>query len=171
MFMLGDSLTLLSIVAAACLSAWSLMVGCAILFGRKAAHAKVTLEQKPWRAFAYGVVCMFTVGLVAIVMLSIPNPAMKVLGMSLMFLILFVAALGASGMALLVGNRIQPLDPDVAPFRALSRGSALVVAAAVMPGFGWFFMLPVILVMGLGLGVDALVHRQVRPPVAAQTAP
>jgi len=170
MFMLGDSLTLLSIVAAACLSAWSLMVGCAILFGKKAARAKITLEQRPWRAFGYGLACLLTIGLFALVLMGTPNPIAKLLGMSLAFLLLFVAAVGASGMALLVGNRIQPLDPEVAPFKALTRGSALVVAAAVMPAFGWFFMFPVILILGLGLGLDALMHRQVRPPVVTATA-
>jgi hypothetical protein len=167
MFMLGDTLAWLSIIAAGCLSGWALMVGCAIIFGRKAARAKATLEQRPWRALGLGLLVSLTAGLLSVVMMAAPNPLAKLAGMALAFLLLFVASLGASGVALMIANRIQPLDPNLSPFRTLARGSAIVVVAAIMPAFGWFFVLPLLIILSLGLGFDSLFHRVVAPPMVA----
>lgn len=87
-------------------------------------------------------------------------------------LVLLWALVGAGGLARLVGERLWPNDAQT-PGRPTARGGALLVGCCLLPVFGWFGLLPLLLVTGLGIEVRGWFGRRQRRnagPLAAGDA-
>lgn len=67
-------------------------------------------------------------------------------------LVLIWALVGTGGLARLVGERLWP-DDTPTPRRTTACGGAVLVGCCLMPIFGWFGLLPLLLVTGLGIQV------------------
>ncbi|MGA1617523.1 MAG: hypothetical protein ACO37F_03300 [Pirellulales bacterium] len=83
-------------------------------------------------------------------------------------LLLVWALIGAGGLARLVGERLWPDDAQ-SPLRTTARGGMLLVGCCLLPVFGWFGLLPLLLVAGLGIQVRGLFTRR-QPPTATMRA-
>jgi hypothetical protein len=78
------------------------------------------------------------------------------LGWALLLGVLMLSALGASGLARVLANCVQRNEPKMSDFRALLRGAGLLIAAALVPLLGWFFVVPLTIIMSTGAGWYAL---------------
>jgi hypothetical protein len=88
---------------------------------------------------------------------------------SLSIFVIF-SAIGTAGLACVLGNRLAGMDTlEYAPSR-LVRGGAVLELAFLFPLAGWFFILPLTLVIGTGATVRALLRRGPRP-IAVSTRP
>jgi len=75
---------------------------------------------------------------------------------------------GAGGLARLVGERLWPDDAQ-SPLRTTARGGMLLVGCCLLPVFGWFGLLPLLLMTGIGIQVRGLFTRR-QPPTATMPA-
>lgn len=163
--LIGDVLAITAGLAAICASAWALMVGVAVMFSHRTRHACRVVERNGWSTLAIGLPIALVGGFLSVALVGAPNPLAKLIGTAIYLALLSIAVVGAGGLATFVGRKIEPLDPSVSPFKALSRGAAILVLGCLLPLFGWFLFAPALLVMSIGAGVRALVAKPAAPPV------
>jgi hypothetical protein len=166
----GDMLVILTVVVGVAVSVWALMIGMALLFSKRAQMARDSFEEAPWRSFFIGLAAGIATSIVGIVLIALPNPVTKLIGWGIISLFAAVAAIGAGGLGLLVSDRITRMEPGMSRFAALLKGSGFVVGAGMLPVFGWFAYMPVVVIISFGAGVQAIWRRRERQP-AAVTAP
>lgn len=155
---IGDALAVVGGLFAICLSVWSLVMATAMLFGARAERAQ-TVVGRPWKCFFLGLLVAATIGLVGVLLISVPNPVAKIVGTLIYVALLSVSAVGGAGMALAAARRVRELDPDASAFAALARGAGLIVLSCLVPLLGWFGLAPILLLIGLGAGVQSLSGR------------
>jgi hypothetical protein len=158
-FTIGSALTIIAILFGMAFSSWALLIGCALVFRKKAQISYSLLQYAPGRSFFLGAVMLFILGLISLVFLQAPIPLAKVIGYS-GFLVLFsMAALGGSGLVLLVADRLQQYDTKLRPFVAMNRAALLIVSAGLVPLLGLFVIFPAVLAIGIGTAMQAIFMR------------
>lgn len=124
------------------------------------------VELTPWRCFWLGLLMTGFIGLPALGLLQVPGPG-QFTGATLLIATLGMATIGAAGMAAQLSVRLAAASNG-----RLSTTAAFVIAAVVLelaaafPVIGWFLLLPVMIVLGLGATTFALLRW--RPPTLAQ---
>lgn len=161
---IGDVLAVVFFVIGLWISTWALLVGVALLFPARATGCQTLLAQRPWRALITGAILVATAGLVAIMLLRQPNGLGKLLGWAGLAALLGIAALGASGLSLLLGERLAHQQPDASKWSTLARGAGLLVVSGIVPLLGWFGVVPLSIVASLGAGWLSLWKRTAQPP-------
>lgn len=165
MVTIGDVFSVVAALVAICASTWALILTMTLLFQRRIHTAQSVIEGRPWRAFLFGLALMLIVGTVGVGMLGNPVPGVKLFGMLITLAILSVAAVGAGGLSQLVGERMQPMDPNMSPYKAVGRGAGFVVVAGLLPFVGWWVFAPIVLIVSLGAGMMALMARSQSSPM------
>lgn len=160
MVTIGDVFSVVALLLAVCFSAWALMLATTLLFSQKTQFAQRAIVTRPWRAFFGGFALLLVVGTIAFALAANPNPGVKLFGITILLMLLSVAAIGAGGLSSLVGERMQPMDPSLSAYKAVGRGAAIVVVATLLPFVGWWVFTPIVLSVSLGAGVAALIARQ-----------
>src|SRR5262245_54512244 len=120
----GDIQSIVAIVVGLALSLWALLLSMSLLFGRRAAYAHAYFEKAPWRTLIIGAMVGLPVGWGSVALLALPSPQTKILGWTIMSILLTFAAVGAGGLARLVGSRIEGVESGYSGFRALMIGCA-----------------------------------------------
>ncbi|HVK02293.1 MAG TPA: hypothetical protein VM490_02365 [Armatimonadaceae bacterium] len=162
----GDVLIVVAGILATAATLWAAIVVFSLIFIAKAQAAAERLERRPGATLGVGASIFVFIGLLVAVLANSPGKALAWLPS---ILLLALAVLGSSGIAVLVSQRIRRADEHLSAFASVGRAAALMVAAGMMPIIGWFAILPVALLYSLGAGWHALV---VRPaPVPASHAP
>lgn len=87
-----------------------------------------------------------------------PAAPIKLIGLVLLAVLILLGQLGSAGLALHIGSR---LTPEAKAYPRLVRGGMVLVLTFLLPGIGWFLLLPSTLITGVGACVLAL-----RPPKA-----
>lgn len=160
MLIIGDVLAVAAAIFGVGLTTWATLLAIGLLFADKAERARQRLEYGAFRLGAIGAVIALTLGLLSLLMLGNPLPLVKLLGTVLLGWLLAVACVGASGVATLLAERIDRFGADMKPFTRLSRGTALLVGAGLLPLAGWFVFAPAMLLVSLGAGWYAVVGRE-----------
>ena len=62
------------------------------------------------------------------------------------------------------------MEPGISRFSALARGAGLIVVMGLVPLFGWFAYVPLVIVIAIGAGGQAIFSRP-RPHAIANVAP
>lgn len=163
---IGDALAVVGTLFGVCASAWALVVGCALLFGNAAERAEHEVER-PWKCLGIGTLLALTLGVLSFALVASPAGPLKLLGTILYVVLLFVAAVGATGIAGTAARRIREMDPEISPFSALVRGAGVLVLSGILPLLGWFGIAPAVLLISLGAGTMAALRR--RAPAAANS--
>ncbi|MCS6829906.1 MAG: hypothetical protein RMM08_04330 [Armatimonadota bacterium] len=156
---IGDVLAVIGIVAATVLSLWALVIAVSVLFGDRVMRARNRLERSPGKATLLGGGIAIVLGVVVAALLNHPAPPFKLIGWVIYLLLLVVGAVGFSGLATLVAQRLARLEPSLTPYGALSRGALLCVLAGLVPVLGWFVVSPLMGFASLGAGVEAIFTR------------
>ncbi len=159
---IGDALTVLSIVAALCLSAWAILIGVSLICHNRVAAAADRLTSHTGSCVFWGAVWTFVVGGLSLAALQVPHPLVKILALASLGGLMLLAAVGAGGIVHLIAERIQLRDPGFSGFIGLVRGATTVVLAAMLPVAGWFFLGPLILAGSMGAGLHAVAVRNPR---------
>jgi len=167
-FLNGDVLAVVATIVGLFLTGWATTVAAGLLFPGAAERGRQAVTDSPKRTVGLGIVLMLTLGLGSLVLLGAPLPLGKLLGWIVLLWLLSIAAVGLAGVARLVAERIQSMDPLMAAYPAYIRAAAFLVGACLLPALGWFVVAPMLLAASLGAGWRAVVARTAR--VAAQEA-
>ena len=162
----GDMLVIVTVVIGIAVSVWALMIGMALLFSRKAQMARDSFEEAPWRSFFMGLTVGGITLIIGIVLAGSGNPIGILTGWGIISLFAAFAAIGAGGLAMLVSDRIDGMEPGMSRFAALLKGAAFIVGAGMLPVFGWFAYAPVVALISFGAGVQAVWRRRARQAVS-----
>lgn len=154
-YTIGDVLTFIGIISGLLVSIWASLVGFALVFPCKTEHAKSHLQTAPWISLILGAAVLVLGVIPAIILLNIHLPLLTLAGWGLILSMLGLMVIGGSGLALVMGDRMQRMDRRCSALRGLSRSAGLMVLASLVPIFGW--VLSVIeWVAALGAGFQAV---------------
>lgn len=157
---IGDSFAVVALLMGIGVTAWALTMIFGLFFPKKAVVARELLEQSPWKSFWVGLLVAVTLGTVNLILIGAPSPIAKVAGVIGLSSLLCAAIVGFAGISQLAAGRIQAMEPKLSAYGAYGRASALIVVSTFFPILGWFFIAPVLLVLSLGLGSNALFARR-----------
>lgn len=129
---------------------------------RAAARAHDRLLRMPRRCVALGFVIAMLIAAPALVLFSSASGAVQLIGWLMVAGVLGLSAIGASGLAALLGARIRPDTPT-----PVLVGAVVLALASFFPVLGWLFALPTTLFASLGASTMAMVSPQ---PERVQTA-
>lgn len=76
--------------------------------------------------------------------------------------------MGATGIASLIGERLWPAGE---PWKQTRNGGLVIICAALIPVVGWFLVLPMIAVVGMGVNVRCLFTGKPKPMQAEEPPP
>lgn len=152
----GDVLAVVAALVGISLTAWATLLAFSLSFPGRAEQAATSIRRAPSLIGLRGFGLTLLMVVVAIVLFKIPNPVFKAVAWLDVLTLLSLAALGGSGLAMLMAGRVQDQEPRLSAYAALMRGAALVVVPGLLPVFGWFLVAPIMLVVGIGAGTTAL---------------
>lgn len=152
----GDVLAVVAALVGICLSAWTTLLAFSILFPGRAEQAAASIRNSPSGIGLRGFLLTLVMVIAAIVLFKIPQPLFKAIAWLDLLTMLSLAALGGSGLAMVMAHRVRDQEPQLSAYAALMRGAALVVVPGLLPVFGWFLVAPIMLVVGIGAGTKAL---------------
>lgn len=163
----GDVLAAVAALVGICLSAWTTLMAFSLLFPERAAQASESIDRSAARMALRGAGLTVLMLVAAILLFRIHQPLFTVAGWLVVLAMLSLAALGGSGLAMLMAGRVRMHEPQLSAYAALMRGAALVVVPGLLPVFGWFLVAPIMLIVGIGAGTKALRLPPVAVPVQA----
>ena len=97
-----------------------------------------------------------------------PNPAVKIVGTTILLLSLLLAVMGSAGLALRIGEGLKAEIDARSPWRRTLRGALVLGLSFNLPLLGWFVVLPATLVSGFGAFVLNRRARESEPAAEAQ---
>lgn len=130
----------------------------ALLPGR-VARAQQVAQNSPGRSLVIGLVNLLFFGVVA----TIFTQGGDVGGLIALIILLALAAVTAVGLSAinqLVQTRLYPKDEGV---KVGLKTAVLLIAGGLVPLLGWLVVAPILLLIGLGAGIIALVRRSQVP--------
>jgi hypothetical protein len=134
------------------------------LFGPAVERARLTYASRPVASTVLGLALLLPPLLVG---KTAPGPLKLLLAVVLGVLVL-LALIGSAGLADKIGAGL-PMPGDAAqPWRRVLRGGAVLGLLFVIPGLGWFGVLPLTLASGLGTFV---LSRWLTPPLSVPVSP
>jgi MFS family permease len=137
------------------------VVLCNALFPDFVRRAHDQATQRTRRAFLIGLVNLLFFGLIALALLASRATSAKVVGVIVATFVLTFIALGATVIALWVGERLRPDDPSVT--RQVLAGIVTLEVAEIIPFVGWIVVPLFSTSIGLGSVILALFQRQKSP--------
>lgn len=156
---IGDSFAIVAILFGIGFTAWAMILGASILFADKALAARNLAERHPWRSLAIGFGAGVPLTIVTLTMAGINFPPVKLIGVMGLLVIIAFSMFGATGVCLSIASRIRNMEPNISVYASLVRASAVLVIASFFPLVGWFLVAPVLFIISLGVGVQALFAR------------
>jgi len=169
MLTIGDSFSIVAILVGLGLTTWSLIAVIAFLFPTKVQIASDKASTRPWASFGLGIL-MVVVLLIAVILFNFSAPGTKLLGAILFLGTLMVGVLGVAGLAQFAARRLSPtLSSMNTDPQAFLKAAGFIVTAGMLPILGWFVFMPVVLIVSMGAGLSALLHRS--PNLVPQRMP
>ncbi len=130
-----------------------------LLFPNNIERARIRLSITPWRCFWMGILTALIFGLPAFMLISAPSGAAKLVGWSLLALVLAGALSGAAGLTSELGRRLYGRsEDDRLPAGEYIRSAVILELAAAFPVIGWFLIIPITIITSLGAAVFALLR-------------
>ncbi|MEX2244038.1 MAG: hypothetical protein WD716_09365 [Fimbriimonadaceae bacterium] len=153
---LGDVLATIAIILFSGLAAWAGGLLSAMIFPERTERASNNFEYRPWATFFIGLALMLVSSFFGAVLFGIPNPVSRFLGGAIFAAILGIAVFGSGGLYRLVARRVRTSGGAETDYHSLAKAGMLVVAAELLPFFGWFLLFPYVLIASFGAGCMAL---------------
>jgi hypothetical protein len=143
-----------------------------LLFPARVETSRLRLEKTPWACVWMGVAALLLIGMPAFVLLALPISIAKLAGSLVIFLALCSAAVGAAGIASLMGSRISGPDRKSEPsLGEFVKGAIALELAAIFPVLGWVVILPLAILVSLGAASFAVLGWQPRLKAEASLEP
>ena len=109
--------------------------------------------NRPVRTTLIGLALVLPVLLVVTICFRVKNPVFQLLGVTCIALPVVLGLLGSSGLSQRVGLGLPSVVDEHQPWRRVLRGGIVLVLTFLLPFVGWFFLLPLVLISGLGAAV------------------
>jgi hypothetical protein len=120
------------------------------LFPELADGCRQRIKAAPVKQALIGLACAVPVVAAGIGLLNVPNPLLKFAGATMVLLLILAGLVGSSGLAAQVGYGLANPADEAQPWRRVLRGGMVLGLTFVFPLIGWFLILPLSLVMGVG---------------------
>jgi len=157
---IGDMIGLVSAAFGMVIAYPALLILLNIAFPRTTATVSTRLSKGLRLPFIVGLVLTVVVGFVIVTLVSAGSVA-QLLGFILYLLLVFWAAIGIAGMSRVVGQRVSRLNErSHAPLIEMLSGGIILTFSFGFPIIGWFFILPLASVLGLGVAVMSLLRQR-----------
>lgn len=147
-----------------------LLTGYWLLFPGITERARRRIERTPGRSFLLGV---FTFGLLAVpifILLALPIAPLQALGWFSVLLAFAFVGFGGAGLAAAMASRFGGHSQALSGPQFV-RGAVALTLAIGFPLVGWFVLLPVLIITGLGATVFAMLRWQPSPKTVVPSAP
>ncbi len=123
---------------------------------RLVSRARHEYEQHPVKLLFRGLLWGVPTLLLGIALVSAQPPPAKIAGFAILLSLVLLGLLGSAGLSRHIGQRLSsPIDTEQ-PWRRVLRGGTVLSITFVLPFLGWFMILPLTLVSGVGAAVTAL---------------
>ena len=130
----------------------------ALLPGR-VARAQQVAQNSPGRSLVIGLVNLLFFGVVATIFAQ-GGDVGGLLALIILLALAAITAVGLSAINQLVQTRLYPKEEGV---KVGLKTAVLLIAGGLVPLLGWLVVAPILLLMGLGAGIIALVRRSQVP--------
>jgi len=125
---------------------------------------------RPVRTFFVGLVVAVPLVVVGAAIASAPNPVAKLLGIAILGVPLLLGLLGSAGLSQRIGLGLPSAVDDAQPWRMVLRGGVVLALTFLLPFLGWFAVLPLTLVTGVGAAAASLRRKTVPPRIPLNEA-
>jgi hypothetical protein len=119
--------------------------------------------SRPIRAFLIGLAVAVPLLVVGATVASVANPLVKLAGIVVLGALILLGLVGSAGLSLRIGQGLPSPGDQGQPWRVLLRGGVVLALTFLLPFLGWFAVLPITLVTGVGAAASAL-RRRPEPP-------
>ncbi len=130
------------------------------LFAGKVEQGRMALLARPYRTFMTGGLVGLPLFLLGFTMMANGAGPLLFLGGAIMVALTLLALFGSTGLVLHIGEQLRAKGAESHPGASVLRGGAVFSIACVLPVVGWFFVIPVALIMGFGVSVRTLWSRK-----------
>jgi hypothetical protein len=120
------------------------------LFPDLAEGCRHRIKSAPLKHALIGLACTIPAAAAGIALLNVPNPILKFIGAAMVLLLILSGLVGSSGLAAQIGFGLANPADQAQPWRRVLRGGMVLGLTFVFPLIGWFLILPLSLVMGVG---------------------
>jgi hypothetical protein len=135
-----------------------------LLFPVRVERIRARLAITPWGCLGMGTLGALAFGFPIALLLGLPFGPAKFVGTILLFSGLAFASLGATGLAAEMGDRLaRQSGAKFTPAGAMVGGALALELAAAFPLIGWFLVIPLVTVAGLGAACFGLLRWSPRP--------
>lgn len=125
------------------------------IFPNAVERCRVAYVRRPIVSILLGALITTPVMLVGLSLIGIANPATKFVGFTILCFLMLLGILGSAGLSRLIGVRLTSIGDDRQPWRRVLRGGIILSITFLFPVVGWFLVLPVTLVSGVGASILA----------------
>lgn len=122
--------------------------------------ARQAYEERLRRTLWVGLLVVLPALVVGLGLANAPVALFKLIGVTMLMLLVLTGLMGSAGLTRLIGRRLASPDDEAYPWRRVLRGGIVLAISFVLPLIGWFLVLPLTLVTGVGATV--LAYRRVR---------
>jgi hypothetical protein len=148
----GLGLLILLAIVGLCLIA--LMVVLAALFPTASKQSQAAALASPRRAFFIGLANYLLLGGISLLIFSIGNQLLSVIGLVIVAFLSAVSAIGLTGVVTLIGERLAKMgDRPMSKLKQVIIGTLALALAGLLPFFGWFLFSPIVLMLSFGAAV------------------
>lgn len=151
----ADTMAIFFVVLGVLIAFPSLWLLCSGLFPNFVLRTELAVHKGYWKSFFIGIpVIALSVILVAAVG-KLPATFGQIGGILCFSFLMFFAQTGVAGLATHVGKRLRSPADIERPWKATLRGGIVLVLSYLLPLLGWFFILPLSLIIGAGSSARA----------------
>jgi hypothetical protein len=112
--------------------------------------------KRPFRITGFGLAVGAPVIAIAIGLMAVNNPAIKLIGGLVLSLPVFAGLAGSAGLAQRIGAGLPSAADAGQPWRQVLRGGPVLAFLCLLPLLGWFLLQPWILLSGIGALVTSV---------------
>lgn len=151
---IGDVMTAVFIVVFFGLSLWASCVLGAVAFPERVRRCADAFVGGYWKSLGIGALVGAPMVFVGIALLQ--HPVLRIFGILVLGFVVLLALLGSSGLVRAVADYVQAAGGAKTDYEAVAKAGLLVVLFAFLPLFGWFIVMPLVLVASIGAGIKGL---------------
>ena len=143
-----------------------------LLFPDLTVRAEARLAQTPGRTFCFGLLLAFVIIVLVLILLNLPLPGANFFAVVIVLGTLAVAAVGMAGMTNRLAQRLRDKsNAGISPAGGFLRAIVVLELAAAFPFLGWFFFIPLCLIISFGAAGLALWSRLLNRSIASTDEP
>lgn len=158
--LMADTMAIFLVILGLMLALPALWLLCLGLWPNAVTGAADICENGIVKSFALGAPVTGAVVFLAVALGNGLGNIGKISAALLLCVYVLQASIGLSGVATRIGRRVNSPGDDARPWRATLRGAIILELSYLLPILGWFFILPVSLIVGSGASTLSLLNLQ-----------